>query len=417
LLALTISPFDPDPSRWQEDCPALYRRYREADPVHWGHSPNPSLPGCWYLFRHAEVEAALSDPRYGRERPGEGVSKPGAVAASRLSPGLVELDAGWMIHRDPPAHTASRRWLGQSLSVGLVDAFQSRLCSLTEDLISELPTVGPVDFMAQFAERLPARAMSELLGFDGPAAVGFAESVVSLLSSRRPAEDYSRGRASLAGQLSALIKARRRAPRADLVSRMLAVRREQQGDDNLGLAELVSTCLFLLTTGYRVTVDLLGNGLLCLLSRPDEYGAVLAEPEMLPRAVQECLRFESPVQMVDRWVHEDMELCGKTLRTGQRVYLVLGAANRDPACFEEPDKLDFRRSEQHHLAVGAGTHFCLGARLARIQAEIAFRLLPRRLPGLKLNGTLPRWQLDASFRSLQLLSVCYLQHAKGAGHA
>ena len=177
------------------------------------------------------------------------------------------------------------------------------------------------------------------------------------------------------------------------------------------------SCLFLLITGYRVTVDLLGNGLLCLLSRPDDYGALLAEPEMRRRAVQECLRFESPLQMVDRWVQEDMELGGKTLRRGQRVYLVLGAANRDPACFEEPDKLDFRRNAERHLAFGASTHSCLGARLARIQAEIAFRLLPPRLPGLKLNSTPPRWQVDVNFRSLQLLSVCYLQHAKGASHA
>lgn len=260
--------------------------------------------------------------------------------------------------------------------------------------------------MTGFAERLPARVMAAGLGFEGAAAVEFAETAVSFLSARHPSKNPSADRASLALQLSALVKARRESAREDLVSRMISLLQEQE-EDSPSVTHLVSTCIFLLVTGWQVTVDLLGNGLLCLLNHPAAYASLFSEPDGFQQAVDESLRLESPLQMVDRWVLEDLEMGGKSLRRGQRIYLVLGAANRDPARFEEPDTWDFRRRENRHFALGGGTHACLGARLARAEAEAAFRVLPSRLADLRLASTRLQWSAEANFRSLLSLPIRY----------
>jgi cytochrome P450 len=206
----------------------------------------------------------------------------------------------------------------------------------------------------------------------------------------------------LTGYFRELTRERRRAPRADLLSALAAVEDEEGG---LSEAELMGLSVFLFIAGHETTVSLLGNGVLALLQHPGELERLRREPALMPSAVEEFLRFESPIQIATRLPVEDLVMRGQTIRKGQTVVLMLGAANRDPERFAEPDRLDVGRPDSKHTAFGWGSHFCLGAPLARIEAQIALRLFLQRAPRIALAGEAPQWREDNNLRALRSLRV------------
>jgi cytochrome P450 len=211
-------------------------------------------------------------------------------------------------------------------------------------------------------------------------------------------------RRALADYFRALVPERRARPRADLLSGLLAA--EEQGD-KLTEPEVIAMCLLLFIAGHETTVNLIGNGTLALLRHPDQLARLRREPGLVPNAVEELLRYDSPVQRTARIAIEDVEVAGQPIAKGTMVVTALGAANRDPAQFPDPDRLDVARKEPRHISFGYGIHFCLGAPLARVEGQLALGTLLRRAPGLALAEPSPEWRESSVLRGLKRLRVTF----------
>jgi pimeloyl-[acyl-carrier protein] synthase len=235
----------------------------------------------------------------------------------------------------------------------------------------------------------------------------WSNAIIRAVGVRQPPEVYAElGRmiAQLYEYLRGIFTERRQHPQDDLISALLAVEEEQNG--RLSEDEALATCALLLSAGHETTVNLISNGVLALLHHPEQLAKLKAEPELAPNAIEEILRYESPAQANNRWVYEDMEFGGKTLRRGDHVYMMFGAANRDPAYFSQPNQLDISRKVGKHVAFGLGIHFCIGAPLARAEGQIGITTLLQRLPNLALQtDKQPEWSESVVVRGLKKLFV------------
>jgi cytochrome P450 len=262
--------------------------------------------------------------------------------------------------------------------------------------------------MPDFAEPLPAIVIAELLGVPSEDHRQFKEWAKTLVNSIGEAGPLQRGPEfeqtldALVDYLGGVIALRRKAPGDDLISGMIAA---QESRDALSHQELLSNSLLLLLAGHETTTNLIGNGTLALLRHRDQWEALLARPERLEPAIEELLRYDSPVQATVRVPTEDMELSGVAVPARSLVVCVIGSANRDPRVFERPDELDVTRENVRHLSFGFGEHFCLGAGLARLEARLAFRALLDRAPGLELTGEEVKRRPNLLLRGLQSLPV------------
>jgi pimeloyl-[acyl-carrier protein] synthase len=262
--------------------------------------------------------------------------------------------------------------------------------------------------MADLATQLPAIVIAELLGVPAADRLRFKEwsnDLISVLGNPNPtgaAERFERGLGNLLDYLRDVIARRRRAPRDDLISGMIVAQEER---DALTDAELLATSILLLVAGHETTTNLIGNGLLALLRHPDELARLRAHPELVPSAVEEMLRYDSPVQATVRVTTTTVELGGQAIPPGALVIAMIGAANRDPEVFPEPDRFDVGRADNRHLSFGFGPHFCLGAPLARLEGEVVFRTLLARYPALRLASDDVRHRLNFALRGLLALPV------------
>ncbi|MEV4432506.1 cytochrome P450 [Streptomyces sp. NPDC049555] len=357
---------------------ARYRPYREQDPVH-------RAGDTWYLFRHDDVARVLTSRSYGR----------GALPA-RLPAQYAHLRrvvGNWMVFMDPPQHTRVRALVARSFTPRIVETLRPRIRRLAADLAAELSRQvtadGRADLVETFAAPLPILVISELLGVRAQDRPWFRAQAVDLqqaTSSRvaRRADGYALADAAareLAAYFRAELAARRAGARPhadDLIAAMLRTEEHLPlGDD-----ALVGTCIHLLTAGHETTTNLLAKGLMALLAHPAQLAALRADPHLLPQAVEELVRYDSPVQIVNRWAVADDEIGGRRIGAGEKVALVVGSANRDAARFTDPDRLDLRRDARRHCGFGMGLHYCVGAPLARAEAEIGLEELLRIGPGL-----------------------------------
>ncbi|MFD7237356.1 cytochrome P450 [Streptomyces syringium] len=368
-----------------------YRRYREEDPVHRGGDG-------WYLFRHADVARVLSSRRYGR----------GGLPA-RLPeecPHLRGTVANWMVFMDPPRHTRVRALVAKAFTPRIVEGLRPRIGELATGLVAELAegaaAQGEADLVDGFAAPFPILVISELLGVpkeDRPwfraRAVDLQQATSARVARRPDAFAVAEAAAREFGAYFRAEFARRRAAAGggtDLIAAMLAEPVRTGIDEDL----LAGTCVHLLTAGHETTTNLLAKGLLALLAHPDRLDRLRARPGLLPGAVEELVRYDSPVQMISRWALEDDRVGGRVIRRGERVTLVLGSANRDPERFPDPDRLDIHRDARRHTGFGLGIHYCVGAPLARAEAEIGLTAL-LGLPGLALADEPVRWADDLVF--------------------
>jgi cytochrome P450 len=290
----------------------------------------------------------------------------------------------------------------------MVERLRPRITEIANELIDAVEARGTMDIVEEYAFLLPITVIAELLGIpvaDRDRFRRWSNAVVTPALSAEELTEFGALMNDFVAYVADLFELRRRQPADDLVSALVQVR---DGGDSLSEQELFSMVVLLIVAGHETTVNLISNATLALLEHPDELARLRADPARVPAAVEECLRYDSPVERaLNRWAAADVELGGKTIRRGDGVILILGSANRDPERFVDPDLFDPGREDTRHVAFGRGSHYCLGAPLARLEGEIALTTLLRRLPGLRLAVSVDdlRWRPVPLFRSLVALPV------------
>jgi hypothetical protein len=345
--------------------------------------------GLWLAFTHAESNAVLRDRRLGR------IWRDREPAERFASFNLIHRNA--LLEVEPPDHTRLRRLVSAAFARGHVERLrpwvQQVAGELVDGLVERSGGTEPVDVLSGMAEELPVAVIAELLGVpraDRPLLRPWSNAIVKMYEYGRTTalEDAAeRAADQFVTYLRGLATDRRRAPGEDLLSHLVTVRDDsvvEVGAPVLTEDELVTTCILLLNAGHEATVNVSGNGLLALLEHPDQLARLRADPGLLPTAVEELMRFDSPLQLFERTATADVEVGGVTVWEGQKVAALLGAANRDPAVFAAPDTLDVGRTDNPHISFGAGVHFCIGAPLARVELQAAFGALLERTSRLEL---------------------------------
>jgi pimeloyl-[acyl-carrier protein] synthase len=395
-VAITEPEFNPFLPEVMLDPYPYYHRMRAADPVHWSGSVR-----AWFLTRHADVVELLRDDRFSADRTLSERYRP--PPPHRARPGRS------MLIVDPPDHTRLRNLVSKAFTPRMVEQLRPRIESITAGLLDRARTRAGMDLVAEFAYPLPVIVIAEMLGVPARDRLRFQEWSAIVVRGLDPVRDAAEdeevfdAREALASYLLGVVEERRREPRDDLITAMIAA--EEHGDF-LSVGELVAMCNLLLVAGHETTVNLLGGGVLALLQHPEHLALLRSRPELARSAVEELLRFTSPVQWTGRVAMAELELGGRTVRPRQSVVGILAAANRDPAVFLDPDVMDLSREPNPHVAFWRGIHFCLGAPLARLEAQVALPMLLDRLPRLRLAGApvpRPTWVL----RGLERLPVAF----------
>jgi hypothetical protein len=405
MSATATPPFDIRDPAFLADPYPVFHKLRATAPVF------RASHGRWFITRYDDTAQLLRDRCFGKdyENPDTLTRRFGPTALQE--PAVVEL-THMMLLRDPPDHTRLRGLVVKAFTARRIEAMRERVQDLTDRLLDKVIPLGRMDAVRDLAFPLPVLVICELLGIpeeDQARFVTGSSSGAPLLNPTPPTraelDDANRSTLESAAYFGALFERRRREPRDDLIT--LLVRAEEEGD-RLTTAELSANVNLLFAAGHETTVNLIGNGLLSLLRHPEQWQMLRDDPSMVPNAIEEILRFESPVQAVARTVAEPVELSGVMLEPTDIVVSLVGAANRDPAMFENPDRFDITRKDLRPLSFGGGIHFCLGAQLARIEAAVVFETVLRRLSEPRLvEPDHPKWRPSFLLRGLTELPVAW----------
>lgn len=400
MLAIDYKPND---SSVLADPFPLYQRLRDEDPVHW----SPRLK-AWVLTRYEDVKRVCLDSGMSSDRLRPFFATLPPAEAQKLAE-LARYLTLWMVFRDPPEHTRLRRLAAKVFHVRSIHALRPNVEGLTRWLLDSLDGKTEFDFIADFAGPLPALVIMDMLGVPreelGRLKRLSDEMALFIGSARDAPEKYERAAAAtreMAAIFRELILARREAPQRDLLTELV---RLDDGGDRLTEDELVATCILLLFAGHETTTHHLANGLRALLAFPRELEKLRADPSLAPAAVEELLRYDGPIGAQVRIVRQQHELHGKTLRAGERVFLLMNAANRDPRAYDDPDRLDLERNGPPHLTFGFGAHICLGFPLARLEGQIALPAVLARWRRIELAGEAPEWMDSMVLRGMKALPL------------
>ncbi len=401
---------DYDPRRPEEiaDPFPSFARLRAEDPVHWS-----DILGGWVLTRYADVRAGLFDRRLSADRITpfrDHLPRPQQAEIRDL---LATLGM-WAVFNDPPDHTRRRALLNKAFTPRAVAALRPTIEAIVERLVDAVAGRAEFDLIADFAYPLPATVIAGMIGVPAADLDRFklwSDDIAAFVGSALATPD-KRGRAlrgvrEMTDYFRAMVAEHRAQPRADILSALIAA--EEQGK-GLSEDEIVASCILLLFAGHETTTNLIGNGMLALLRHRGEHAALRARPELMPEAVEEMLRYDGPTQAMTRIALEEIGFDGasgerRQVRRGDRLFLLLNAANRDPEMFGEPERFHLARRDNRHLSFGYGPHFCLGAPLARLEAEIGIGALLRRLPHLALAEERPMWSDSFVLRGVRALRV------------
>jgi cytochrome P450 len=403
-----LEPFNPLSPEFRADPYAIYRRFRTHDPVHCAVAATEDRSGFWYLFRHADVAATLRDPRFGREL--NRVAPSNVAVMPETKQPFYEMAGKWMLYRDPPNHTRLRSLVSKAFTPATVERLRLRIAAHAEQLLDVVEANGTMDLIGDFAFPLPLFGLGEMLGVRAHDLRQFRDWSNALsagIDQNRTPEVYeqaSQATLALSAYFQEILDERRRYPQDDLMSRLIAA---EEQDGHLSEDEIIATCILLLGAGQETTVDLIGNSVLALLRHPQQLELLKNHPTLIAPAVEELLRYDSPVQMTARVALEDVEIGGHLIHRGAKVTMVLGSANHDPSVFPDPDRLDMTRNARAHFGFGVGIHYCLGAPLARAGGCIALSALLRRFPNLRLKTQSPEWREGPVFRGLKRLPVSF----------
>ena len=366
----------------------MYARMHEGGPLHlldvdgqWG---------AWAIFSHAECSAIAKDPRLSAKRANQMLALLPPGSQSEFSE-LARMLNLWLIFMDAPEHTRLRKLLNKGFAPAAVEGLRPQVEAIVDGMLKPLKHGSEVELMEEFANPMPVRIISEMLGVPHELHDTFV--------------NWSRAIAVFRGNPERTVEQARAAQDAliamtDFFRKAVAERRHNKGNDLISLLidieedgevlteeELYAQCIALLFAGHETTRNLIGNGMYTLLKHPEETAELREKPEMIRSAVEEILRYESPVQFTARVIKEDIEVCGQRIPKRWSILCMLGAANRDPKQFKEPDRLDLSRLNNQHLAFSAGPHFCIGNQLARLEGQIALLNLVQRFPEMRLVGS------------------------------
>ncbi|MGW3043340.1 cytochrome P450 family protein [Kitasatospora sp. NPDC001159] len=390
-----MTPLDPTVKSLIADPYGTYAKLRAEAPVQRIVGPD-GLP-VWLVTRYPDVRQALADPSLALDK---AHAAPGNYKGLSLPPAL---DAN-LLNMDPPDHTRIRRLVSQAFTPRRVSALRAPIERVAEQLLDTIEPLGRTDLVANYAAPLPITVICDLLGVPEDDRLDFRSWTDTLITPDPARPEQARAAVtSMLGFFTGLIERKRTEPADDLLSDLIAVRDEQ---DSLSEDELTSLAFVILFGGYENTVHLIANAVLALLTHPEQLAALRAEPELIAGAVEEFARFDGPAPLaIRRFPREDVIIGGVTVPAGETVLLSLASANRDPEQFTDPDRLDLRRRENGHLALGHGIHYCLGAPLARMETSLALSALLRRFPDLALDVPVGELRHRPAIRARGLLEL------------
>jgi cytochrome P450 PksS len=389
----------------------FYARLRAEAPVY--RTTLPTRESAWLITRYDDAVAILRDERFVKDT--ANALTPQQAARQPWFRKLFKPLQRNMLDQDPPDHTRLRALVSSAFTPRLVEQMRERVQRLTNELLDVVQGRGHMDLIRDYALPLPATVIAEILGVPAADRHKFhrwSDAITSAAVSTWGLLKAVPSAWALVRYLRKMIRQRRAAPRDDLLS---ALARAEEAGDRLSADELLAMAFLLLVAGHETTVNLIGNGMLALLEHPDQLAKLRDEPALIKPAVEELLRYASPAETAtERYAREEVTLAGVTIRRGDMVFVVLASANRDERQFADPDKLDITREPNRHLAFGLGTHFCLGASLARLEGQVAVSTLLRRIPDLRL-GVAPerlRWRRGLILRGLEALPVTFARPAE-----
>jgi len=389
--------FRPEDPAFLADPFPVFARLRDDDPCHW----SPRLKS-WVLTRYDDVKRVCLGQEMSSNRLAPFFTTLPSEAAGRVA-SLVRYLSLWMVFRDPPDHTRLRRLAAKVFSVKAMRAMRPSVEAITAHLLDAIGERETFDFIAAFAGPLPALVIMELLGVPRSelARVKRLSDDIALFigSSRGAAEKYAAAESAtkeMTDFFRALITERRGVPRADVLSELVHV---DDAGDRFTEDELIATCILLLFAGHETTTNHIANGLAALLRFPGEMQRLRADPDLAQRAVEELLRYDGPTTAQGRVVQVEHELHGRTLKPGDRVFLMINSANRDPRAYPDPDRVILERDGVPHLAFGFGLHICLGFPLARLEGEVSLPAVLARFRGIEPAGD-ARWLDSLVFRGM-----------------
>lgn len=400
-----------DPDFYQDPYPFYETLHQDCPVFHW------TEPDLWTFTRHADVNAILRDRRFGRQISHLQTAEQRERSQPRpeLKP-FFDIDRLSMIGLEPPAHTRLRGLVQKAFVGRQVQEYRPQVETLCHELIDQIiqdNDNATVDLLASYATPIPVCIIAQMLGVPDEMTgelLRWSHDMVQMYEMQRtPESELAAVKASqeFVRYLRNLVSDRRRKPKNDLISQLIAV--EAEGE-KLTEEELIANCILLLNAGHEATVNVIGNGMLALLNHPDQMQRwrdnIGSSAEFDQRAVEELLRYDTPLHQFNRWVLEPLTLHGRRFEVGQEIALLLGAANRDALVFDAASQLDLTRKHNPHVSFGGGIHYCLGASLARLEIQVAIPTLLRRLPDLQLART-PSFRNHFHFRGLEALLVSF----------
>jgi cytochrome P450 len=380
----------------------LYHKLRSEDPVHWDRFLH-----TWVVTRYPDVMNVLHSFSADRTPTPEQLT---AMGLSGLNP-IAKVMVKQMLFMDAPAHTRLRGLASAAFTPRRVEVLREHIQEIADDLLDRVQTRGRMDIIADFAAPMPAIVTAEMLGVPTEDhaklkkwSADFAEMLGNFQHNPDRIPRVLESTNNLTTYFQAAIDKARQHPREGLIHSFMTA--EIDGD-RLTDEEIVANCIVTMVGGQETTTNLIGNGLLTLMRNPEQLAQLRADPSLIPSAVEELLRYESPSQHTGRIAREDVQIGDKQIRKGQAVMAIMAAANRDPERFPDPDRLILDRSDNKHLAFGWSSHFCFGAPLARMEGQIAFETILRRLPNLEVAPGPLTWRNNSGLRGLTALPVTF----------
>lgn len=404
----------------------FYEKLRDHDPIHWDEEL-----GFWVLTRYADIDALYTDARFSRAQGLMRSFQRLSEQEQQIAGPVFQSFSKTVFYADPPYHTHLRSLMNHAFTPRRVERLRPYVQKVVDDLLDAALAKHQPDVVHELAYPLPVLVIAELLGLPAEDRERFkkwSDDLFAILGTvRHKSTDLLERTAQSFGEMTEYVghlsRKRRMDPQDDLLTALLAVTEnssscphrseqkqqstpEKEGAQMLVEDELVANINILLSTGHETTTHLIGNGLLALLQHPGQMKKLQNEPGLLDSAIEEMLRYDSPVQITYRSTLEDANIQGKRIRKGDLVNTILGSANRDPGRFSEPDRFNITRNQGRHLGFGVGIHFCIGAPLVRLEAEIVFETILRRFPRISLATETLEWQEHPIFRGLKSLHVC-----------
>ena len=384
-------------------------RLRSKEPVYWN-----ARYRSWVLTRHEDVSTAMTDPRFSSDRIAPVIARERARARPDLDlVETLELLNGWLVFRNPPEHTRFRRLVHKAFSPRIIASMRGEVQRVADELIdaaqAKAGSDGVIDLIHEVAYPLPAIVIASMLGVpaeDRDKFKNWSDDISALVFGALDDPDrHSRARAGmseLVGYISSLLNQVRAEPGKDLASALVQAR---DGEETLTEEELVAICVNLLFGGHETTTNLIANGVLAFIDHPDQADLLRKDAALAGPAVEEVLRYDGPAKAVVRIAAEDIEMGGRTIKAGDRVFVMLSGANHDPEVFDSPEELDIHRKRGAHLAFGVGVHYCLGATLARLEGSIVIPQVLSRFPDIALAEEQLEWDSVILTRGLKRLPV------------